>query len=353
MTTPNPSEQLASDLSALQSRIDSLQKGVRLTNTRDAVEDLQTTVNNLSQRVTDLRTRGYVFGKDMESRSAGFVSQWGSINPSITAAINQQAANLELALRPLEAQVTQLTAQINSPATRSLAEKLQNDVSTLENNVSAAEQEIRGMYDAFSNEVHALTAQIEKADWTLKQLAEASFQLIATEAGVMAVKAVWVKAGKEQKGDPEGVLYLTDQRLIFEQKEEVATKKVLFIATEKEKVQKLDLETPVALIESVTTSKQGLMKNEDHIELRFASGAPVVTAHFHIWQPCEEWQALINRAKSRDFDNDRAVAVDAAAIAKTKAAPSQCPSCGGIINQVILRGQDSIKCEFCGFVIRL
>jgi len=75
MTTPNPSEQLASDLSALQSRIDSLQKGVRLTNTRDAVEDLQTTVNNLSQRVTDLRTRGYVFGKDMESRSAGFVSQ--------------------------------------------------------------------------------------------------------------------------------------------------------------------------------------------------------------------------------------------------------------------------------------
>lgn len=353
MTTPNPSEQLASDLSALQGRVDSLQKGVRLTNTRDAVEDLQTTVNNLSQRVADLRTRGYVFGKDMETRSAGFVSQWGGIAPTITSAINQQAANLELALRPLETQITQLTAQINNPTTRSLIDKLQNDVSTVENNVSAAEQEIGGMYDSFSNEVHALTAQIEKADWTLKQLAEASFQLIATEAGVMAVKAVWVKAGKEQKGDPEGVLYLTDQRLIFEQKEEVATKKVLFIATEKEKVQKLELETPVALIESITTSKLGMFKNEDHLEFRFASGAPVVTAHFHIWQPCEEWQALTNRARTKDFDNDRAVAVDAAAVAKTKAAPSQCPSCGGIINQVILRGQESIKCEFCGFVIRL
>ena len=353
MTTPNPSEQLASDLSALQGRVDSLQKGVRLTNTRDAVEDLQTTVNNLSQRVSDLRTRGYVFGKDMETRSAGFVSQWGSIAPAITSAINQQAANLELALRPLETQITQLTAQINNPTTRSLTDKLQNDVSTLENNVSAAEQEIGGMYDSFSNEVHALTAQIDKIDWTLNQLAEASFQLIATEAGVMAVKAVWIRAGREQKGDPEGVLYLTDQRLIFEQKEEVATKKVLFIATEKEKVQKLELETPVTLIESVTTSKLGMFKNEDHLEFRFASGAPVVTAHFHIWQPCEEWQALINRAKSKDFDNDRAVAVDAAVIAKTKAAPSQCPSCGGIINQVILRGQDSIKCEFCGFVIRL
>ncbi len=353
MTTPNPSEQLTSDLSALQSRVDSLQKGVRLTNTRDAVEDLQTTVNNLSQRVADLRTRGYVFGKDMETKSAGFISQWSSIIPSITATINQQAANLELALRPLETQVTQLTAQINNPATRALTDKLQNDVSTLENNVSAAGQEIGGMYDSFSNEVHMLASQIEKADWTLKQLAEASFQLLATEAGVMAVKAVWVKSGKEQKGDPEGVLYLTDQRLIFEQKEEVATKKVLFIATEKEKVQKLELETPVALIESVTTSKQGMFKNEDHIEFRFASDAPVLTAHFHIWQLCEEWQALINRAKSKDFDNDRAVAVDATAVAKTKAAPSQCPSCGGNIKQVILRGQDSLKCEFCGFVIRL
>lgn len=353
MTTPSPSEQLSNDLSALQSRVDSLQKGVRLSDTRDAVENLQTTVNNLSQRVADLRTRGYMFGKDMETKSAGFVTQWGNIIPSITVAINQQAANLELALRPLETQVTQLIAQINNPSTRMLTNKLQNDVGALENNVSAAEQEIRGMYDSFSSEVRKLTARLEKADWTIKQLAEASFQLVATEAGVMAVKAVWIKGSKEQKDDPDGVLYLTDQRLIFEEKEEVAKEKVLFIATKKENVQKLELDAPVALIESVTTSKQGMLRNEDHIELKFASGAPVLTAHFHIWQPCEEWQELINRAKSKDFDNDRAVALDQTAVAKTKAAPSQCPSCGGNINQVVLRGQDSLKCEFCGFVIRL
>jgi ribosomal protein S27E len=45
--------------------------------------------------------------------------------------------------------------------------------------------------------------------------------------------------------------------------------------------------------------------------------------------------------------------VDQAAAEKVKAAPSQCPSCGGNINTVILRGMDSIKCEYCGFVIRL
>jgi len=353
MATPNPSEELAGEISALQNRINALQKSVRLSDVRDTVEDLQTTVNNLGQRVADLRTGGYVYGKDMGIRSAAFVSQWGSIIPSITAAINQQAAGLELALRPLETQSTQLTSQINNPATASLTAKLQNDVSVLEGNVSAAGQEIGGMYDSFSTQVHMLVTQIEKVDWMLKQLSEASFQLLATEAGVMAVKAVWVRSGREQKSDPEGVLYLTDQRLIFEQKEEVATKKVLFIATEKEKIQKLELDIPVELIESVTTGKLGVFKNEDHIELKFASGAPVLTANFHIWQPCEEWQALIHRTKSKDIDNDRAVAVDANAAAKVKSAPSQCPNCGGNIKQVILRGQDNLKCEFCGFVIRL
>jgi uncharacterized Zn finger protein len=47
------------------------------------------------------------------------------------------------------------------------------------------------------------------------------------------------------------------------------------------------------------------------------------------------------------------VAIDQAAIDKVKAAPSQCPSCGGNLSKVVLRGQDSIKCEYCGFIIRL
>jgi DNA-directed RNA polymerase subunit RPC12/RpoP len=62
---------------------------------------------------------------------------------------------------------------------------------------------------------------------------------------------------------------------------------------------------------------------------------------------------LINRAKNKDFDQGRTEAVDQAAVEKEKAAPAQCPSCGGIISTVVLRGMDSIRCEYCGFVIRL
>lgn len=351
---PNPIQQLANEISTLQSKIGQLQEGVRLKTARDAVEDLQTKVNGMAQRLAGLRQRGYVFEKELEPQAAGFVKQWQGLYPSIQQQVNVQAAQLQAALRPLEAQMTQLGGLRNNPmAARPLVASLKAAVATLEGQVSAAERTIAGMYDRFSNEVSKADRQLSDIEQLLADLAEASFPLLPTEAGIASVKAVWCKMGKEQKDDPEGVLFLTDQRLIFEQKEKVTTKKVLFVATEKQKVQALQWEVPVALVDRVQTSKQGLMKNEDHIEIRFVSGAPREVVHLHIWESCDQWQALIQRAKAKEFDKDRAIAIDQSEVDKVKAALSQCPSCGANLNQVILRGQDTLKCEYCGYVIRL
>src|SRR3990172_8304511 len=56
MATPNPAQQIASDISNLQFKIGNLQISVRLTNARDSVEDVQTTINGLAQRIATLRT---------------------------------------------------------------------------------------------------------------------------------------------------------------------------------------------------------------------------------------------------------------------------------------------------------
>lgn len=352
MSTTNPKEALASQIASLRSKVSTLEQNVRLTKVRDEVEDLQTDVGSLAQKIAVLRSRGYVFGRDFEAQAAQFAKQWAQMSANILAQVNQQASRLQAALTPLATRSAALTAS-NPAQARSLLGPLESQAGALESQIQAAEGQLRGMYDSFNGQVGRLVAQVGKVDWMLTQLAEASFPLLATEAGVMAVKAVLVRDGKEDKEDPDGVLFLTDQRLLFEQKEEVATKKILFITTESEKIQKLLFEAPVALVEAVETSRKGLFKNEDNLTLGFAPGAPAPRADFHIWQDCEEWQALINRVKSKDIEKERAVAVDAEAEAKVKAAPSQCPSCGGNISQVILRGQDNIKCEFCGFVIRL
>ena len=219
--------------------------------------------------------------------------------------------------------------------------------------VEAAEQMVTGMYDRLSQQIGEHAARLDDVDWMLSQLAEATFQLLPTEGCVAAVKAVLCRTAEETRDDPQGVLFLTDQKLVFERKQEVATRKVLFITTDRKKVQEVMLEVPVALVEKVETARKGVLKNEDFINLFFQSGAPVGSAIFHIWKPGDEWQALINRARVKDFDKDRAVKIDQAEIDKVRAVPSQCPSCGGNIDQVILRGQESIKCKFCGYVIRL
>ena len=354
MSAPNPAQQMSDDIRALQDRVNTLQSSVQLTSAREAVEAVQTNVQGMTQRIASLRTRGYVFEKDLEGQAQSLIQSWGLLCPNVQTQITQQSSTLVNSLRPIEMQMPQLASMAANPAAaRGLFTSVQSAVEQVENKVSAADESITGMFDQFTSQVDAVVHHLNDIEYMLTQLAEASFQLLATEAGLAAVKAVWCKSGKEQKGDPEGVLYLTDQRLIFEQKEEVVTKKVLFVATEKQKVQGLQLEAPVAVVDKVETSKQGLLKNEDHIEVHFSSGAPVQTAAFHIWQDNATWQALINRAKIKDFDKGRAVAIDQAAEEKVKSAPTKCPSCGGAINTVVLRGMDTIKCEFCGTVIRL
>jgi cell division inhibitor SulA len=353
-TTSNPNDAIASDISALRSQLTALEKSTRLTDIRDAVEDLQTTANSLGQKVAKLRSRGFVFGKDFESQAAHFSRQWMQMGPGILSQINQQASRLQTAFAPLQSRSPSLAAASGNPMqARPLLKQLKPQADALESQVRAAEGQLKGMYDSFESQLRHFNGQLSEADSTLTQLEEATFKLLATEAGVRTVKAVWVRDGREDKEDPDGILFLTDQRLIFEQKEEVATKKVLFITTEKQKIQKVLFDAPVALVEAVNVSKQGLFKNEDNLEILFAPSAPIDKVRFHIWQEGVEWQALINRVQTRDIDKERAVAVDAGAEAKVKSAPSQCPSCGGNISQVILRGQDSIKCEFCGAVIRL
>lgn len=354
MTEPTAAEQLESDINSLQSSLGNLQDSVRLNDSRSALEKLAADITGMPQRVANLRQKGYAFEKELENQAASFVQRWRGIEPTAKALLNSQSAALQNDLRPLEAQMAQLAALKGKPgAARPLVERLESALDNLEEKVSAAANSIHNTYQSLEGEVSEVDGHLNSVEWMLQQLAEATFKLLPTESGIMAVKAAWYQEAQERPEDPDGVLYLTDQRLIFEQKEEIATKKFLFITTETKKVHEKEWEVPISLLESVETSKQGLFKNEDHLFIRFGSGAMRESVRLHIWQPCEEWKTLLNQAKAREFDSTRAIAIDQKAVEKVKAIPAQCPSCGANMPQVVLRGQDSVKCEYCGYIIRL
>ncbi len=354
MTTPSPVELLASEINALQTRIGWMQDNIRLKTTVDNIEDLQTIVNGMKQFLTQLRSKGYVFEKELESQATDLPLQWGKLYPPIQNQVNIQTNILQADIRSIEQKMPQLIASKNNiSSARSLMGVIETEMDSLEDKIRSAESTIASMFDSFKHTVQSAKQHLDDIDFMLTQVAEAKFSLLSTEGGLMAVKAVWCKDVKERGDDPEGILFLTDQRLIFEQKQEVATKKILFITTEKKMVQELKWEIPVMLIGDVVPSKSGMLKNEDHLDIRFNEGSSLETVHLHIWRECNIWMQLLNRAKTRDFDKNRAVAIDQAEIAKVKSLPAQCPSCGANLTQIVLRGQDSINCEYCGFLIRL
>jgi hypothetical protein len=352
MNTPASDINIDNEISTVQNEINTLHSSVRLSSIRDEMENMTTQTSTLYQRVKALRVRSYAFEIKLEDQGTSFNNRWLSMRSPIEIQLNQQSSRLENEMGPIEMQLGRVNLLRSNPATvKPALTQLKTSVENMKSKASAAENSIKGMYDKFHQELRDFIAHIEKVEWMLTQLDEASFRLMNSEAGIMAVKATLVE-GKEDKDDPQGILFLTDQRLVFEQKQEVATKKVLFITTAKEKVQKLLFEAPVSSIEKIDALKQGVFKNEDHLMLSFASGKPQV--HFHIFsQDGTVWQGLINRAKSKDFDRDRAIKLSQQEVEKVRQAPSICPQCGGTITKPVLRGQDNITCEYCGYVIRL
>lgn len=346
-TQLTPAEQLKRDIASTRSELTQLTDKVRLTSVRDTYATLDSAIANLPLRVQKIRDRRYAFNKILETQAREFQIQWSVKRGNIQGQITAESAALQNQFRPLE-----LRASVLSNAV--VVKTLQADITSFKARVTASERAVTELYDDLKSEVDKVQTQINQIEKTLDLAESAGFGFLPTESVVRAVKAVWTRDEKEDKDDPEGILFLTDQRLLFEQREEIATKKVLFVTTERKKVQELLFEVPVFSVVSVQATKQGMLKNEDWIELEFESGAFARGAKLHLdGQNCNDWQKMISQVKARELDTDRAFEIDSKAAEKAKAAPVICPFCGGSITKPVLRGMETIKCDFCGNVIKI
>jgi hypothetical protein len=328
-------------------RFNSIQNDLQLTRCTTDLGDVDAAVNALPANIAAVRARGYVFKNYLERKADTLATQWRDLRPRVESSIQTQSQQLRL-------QANQVQASHNRRQRATAA------MSALESQASAAQRSLQGMYDPLNDNVLQTQKQLDDIVWTLNQAEQASFGWLATEAPVEAVSANWRKP--DDKDGVGGVLYLTDQRLVFEQIEEVATKKVLFIATEKKKVQALGWEVPVANIATAAGSHRGFMNKDDYLTITTTPGSGIKTpegntyptADIHLMgETGEAWQGFIGRVKNGDVAKERTVPVDEKAAAAVANAPTKCGTCGATISQPILRGQTEIACQYCGSVIRV
>lgn len=349
--TAQAASDLASKISDIDRRFTELQSDARLSAVQDEVENLDTQVGQLANRLKEVRTLGYVYGHDLDDRIKACVRQWPTLRTGAKAQITKQAPELQSGLKSIEVKLNNIKRRQGqiADATRLVADATPA-IEALEARVSAAQSAIRGSFDSFKREADAVAAQITDAKRIVEWTRDSKCQLLPGEGVYAAVAAKWDRDGKD---DPKGRLYLTDQRLLFERREEVATKKFLFVATEKELVHELLLDVPVKEIEGMQATDKGLFGNEDHMDVAFSPEAPVRSAHFHLdGQDNKLWVTWIGRARTGEFDKERAVK-PAPGVDHTATAPTKCSSCGANFTKPVLRGQTEIRCEFCGSMTRL
>ncbi|MEK7276494.1 MAG: hypothetical protein AAB427_04020, partial [Chloroflexota bacterium] len=295
--------EIAAEISSLQSSVSSLQSKLSLSDVSSDVTQLDQQLSKLATTLENVRNQGYKYSGDMDTKLYDVISQWQSLKPQVEQAIGGQASALTQSAAGLQGTLSQLAARAgNAAQARSLLPSASSTVNSLLSNASQAESTIEAMYGNVKSDASAVTGRLSRIETMMALLAGAKFKLAEGESGIMVVKAKLDKDGKE---DPEGYLFITDKRLIFEQNQEVATKKVLFVATEKEKVHEVLVETPLSEIGIAKASKKGLMGHEDHLDVDYGSQS----AHFHIdGQDSNEWQIMIERARAGGYESERAKA---------------------------------------------
>jgi len=255
-----------------------------MTEVRADVTNLDSNLNHALNLLESARDKKYMYQADLEDIAYDAMSRWQAIQGDIEADIDKQARLSNRTLQPVGQSVQRLNSVLsNSSRAQGVLGSVQADVQSALNAIGDVERAIEGSYQDIESQAYKLTSRLTQIHWALTQRDEASFEFVKDEDLYMAVKTRWDQEGKE---DPEGILMLTNKRLIFERKEKVATKKVLFITTAKELVQEVMGAKPLAEVKDIKAQSKGLFGHQDFLEIDFGGQR----IPFHLDERCQIWE---------------------------------------------------------------
>jgi hypothetical protein len=266
--------------------------------------ELDSALTHAVNLLESARDKGFVYQKDLDEIAYQAMDGWQSIRQQLQGTLAQQATSFQSRLVPLGPQVANLNMVLGNPQRATpLMSNTSSQVNLLLNDLSQIESSLQGSYAEIEGKAYQLTSRLNGIHWMLSQGAEAKFKPDPGENLVVAVQARWDQEGDE---DPEGLLYLTNKRLIFERKEKIAVKKVLFFTTSSELVHEVLIDQAVKNIRNVKAINKGLFGHQDFLEVEF-SDPKLGVVPFHLnGQGCEEWVGWLQRVQSGEIENDRA-----------------------------------------------
>jgi DNA-directed RNA polymerase subunit RPC12/RpoP len=308
----------------------------RTRNLPERVNQLDNDINMIQSRIQKIRSSRYHSQKGLDQVSQDLARTWGNSSPSIRSYSQEQSSQLVRRQNSLEAQVD---------GAGSLSELLALGVliSDLTRDLGSAENSISGQMDDYRAQYQTLDRDLRVAEETVANLANTVIAWKNNEHPVLAVKV------QDMTNDKQGVLTLTNLRILFEEVGEEVIRRNLLFATEKKTVREVLLDQPIGSIEVIEKGRVGFFKGAglyirfkpqtglDELKIDTSGDEDDQIIHFYNYIVSGEAERELGPIEETQEDH----------------VPVVCPTCSAPYQEEILRGQTSVKCIYCGSVIKV
>jgi hypothetical protein len=231
------------------------------------VSSTATQIQDLPKKLQDIRQRGYAYAADLEQKIADLTQRWREAEEEARYRGQRRSHRISWDLEDMQHILDRL-AGADSATMQAYLSRLSDELNRVKNEIDTAKKQIAEPTGDIPTQVRELADRVSTIDDYMKRVIEASFPFQPDEKVYMAVEAEWKKTSND-KENPDGVFYVTNKRLIMEQKE----KKGGFVGIGGQKVQGLAWEAPISSVQSVSSEKKGMFGNIDLIHIHFNAGS--------------------------------------------------------------------------------
>jgi hypothetical protein len=299
------------------------------------VSKIDNSISQLPARITSIRQMNYLMQKNLEEEQLKAASMWATKGSSIKSDVTSRAATLKAEILSLESDIHASRASSYDVARLNYLSSRLNAQRSLAYNFSSM---VQSELVPINNILTPIEKGLADAESTVKLTSSASYQWKEGETPIIAIQA------KEMNEDLNGILTLTNQRIIFENEREIVLKKTFFIVTEKKIERQVSVEKPIGAVSKISKGNVGFFAGsglyidfkQDNTQLKLDTQD----------EDADQLIKYYNLITSGQIDDD---------VSKTKTerqAPTEkhiisCPYCGAPYTDEIYRGQLTVQCKYC------
>ncbi len=336
-------------LAGLRRQYEEVRKNISMEDVTHTLGDVATEIAGLPGEIARVRGRGYAFAGYLEQKAEVLKTQWDEVRTQVEAAIKTEIADVQGRFDQVRDTWSKLETQMTEKGQELLGGRVETALDEVASVVDAARGRIEGLYGDVPNNVSQTKNQLRLITNYLDLMDQATVKWGPSEAIYMVHEGEWQQTGKD-KQDPDGLIYVTDQRFIFERKEKVGGR----LGFGGEKVQEVVFEVPVGAIAEVRSEDKGIFGGKDLIHLKMSTGDYAETT-FEVKSGGidSKWYAgQLNRVITGEIEKERALKVNEKIVEAVQSAPTTCTTCGATLPS-ITRGMTEITCAYCGTKMRV